>query len=170
MTDLSTTFAGINLRTLIVSSSGLSSSVERIRKMAQSGGAVVLKSFEQTVRSGKASPAVIPEGMTISGRDKAELLRIIFLIGKAKASVDIPVLPELHRSEEDRISHQKKWGRCLELEYLFLPTDKRTSKGYESAAWICLAVQEDLATIVNRGAAFPTSPGWSAVGVRGFRW
>ena len=52
MIDLSTTFAGLKMKSpLMVSSSGLSNSIERIKKIAQAGaGAVVMKSlFEEQI-------------------------------------------------------------------------------------------------------------------------
>ena len=52
MIDLSTSFAGLSLKNpIIVSSSGLTSSVDRIKKLAAAGaGAVVMKSlFEEQI-------------------------------------------------------------------------------------------------------------------------
>ena len=52
MTDLSISFAGLSMKSpIIVSSSGLTSSVDRIKKVAAAGaGAVVLKSlFEEQI-------------------------------------------------------------------------------------------------------------------------
>ena len=52
MIDLSTSFAGLSLKSpIIVSSSGLTSSVDRLKKVAAAGaGAVVMKSlFEEQI-------------------------------------------------------------------------------------------------------------------------
>ena len=79
MTDLKTTFAGLSLRNpIIISSSGLTNSVGKNKKLAEDGaGAIVLKSlFEEQIMleadlSLPASTAtLIPNGSTLQRRLK----------------------------------------------------------------------------------------------------
>jgi dihydroorotate dehydrogenase (fumarate) len=171
MTDLSTTFAGISLRSpLIVSSSGLSSSVERIRKMAQSGaGAVVLKSlFEEQImyEVGKVSAGGdYPEANDyIRAYTRQNSLEdYLSLIGKAKASVDIPVIASINciRSEEwTGFSHQieEAGADALELNIYFLPIDKQKDpREYESAYLDLVSAvrsKTSLPLIIKLGSSF----------------
>ena len=68
MTDLKTTFAGLSLRNpIIISSSGLTNSVGKNKKLAEDGaGAIVLKSlFEEQIMleaEQLKDPAFYPEG------------------------------------------------------------------------------------------------------------
>lgn len=106
--DLSTTFMGIKIdNPLIVASSGLTNSVDRVRECADNGaGAVVLKSlFEEQLITGKTTlisqddmyfwyPQAVDYVNTISKEDGiAEYLR---LIETAKKSVSIPVFASIN--------------------------------------------------------------------------
>ncbi len=103
-TDLSVTYAGLTLKSpVIVSSSGLTSSVERIKKIANAGaGAVVLKSlFEEQIQ--------YEVGELIGGADYPEALdyintyardnsvqQYLKLISDSKKAVDIPVMASIN--------------------------------------------------------------------------
>jgi dihydroorotate dehydrogenase (fumarate) len=106
--DLSTTFMGIKIANpLIVASSGLTNSVDRVKECADNGaGAVVLKSlFEEQLITGKTTlisqddmffwyPQAVDYVNTISKEDGiAEYLR---LIGNAKKAVSIPVMASVN--------------------------------------------------------------------------
>ena len=78
MTDLKTTFAGLSLRNpIIISSSGLTNSVDKNKKLAENGaGAIVLKSlFEEQIMleaDQLKDPAFYPEASDYL----AEIVRI----------------------------------------------------------------------------------------------
>lgn len=106
--DLSTTFMGIKIANpLIVASSGLTNSVDRVKECADNGaGAVVLKSlFEEQLITGKTTmisqddmffwyPQAVDFVNTISKEDGiAEYLR---LIENAKKAVSIPVMASIN--------------------------------------------------------------------------
>ena len=106
--DLSTTFMGIKIANpLIVASSGLTNSVDRVKECADNGaGAVVLKSlFEEQLITGKTTlisqddmffwyPQAVDFVNTISKEDGiAEYLR---LIENAKKAVSIPVMASVN--------------------------------------------------------------------------
>jgi dihydroorotate dehydrogenase (fumarate) len=106
--DLSTTFMGIKIANpLIVASSGLTNTVDRVKECADNGaGAVVLKSlFEEQLITGKTTlinqddmffwyPQAVDYVNSISKEDGiAEYLR---LIEKAKKAVTIPVMASVN--------------------------------------------------------------------------
>jgi dihydroorotate dehydrogenase (fumarate) len=147
MIDLSTTFAGLSLKSpIIVSSSGLTSSVERIKKMAAAGaGAVVLKSlFEEQIShetgdllSGSDYPEADDYIRTYARENSLE--QYLSLIRAAKEAVDIPVMASIN------CVHAAEWidfagkieeagADALELNIYFLPIDKETDpREYEKA-------------------------------------
>jgi dihydroorotate dehydrogenase (fumarate) len=147
MIDLSTTYGGLNLKTpLIVSSSGLTNSVERIKKMAQVGaGAVVLKSlFEEqimyevgTMDTGGDYPEA-GDYLQAYAKDNS-LDSYLSLIKSAKEAVSIPIIASINcvKSDEwiDFAKRIEKAGAdALELNIYFLPIDKEKGPGeYEQA-------------------------------------
>ena len=103
MTQLSTTFAGLKLKNpIIVSSSGLTSSVEKIKGLEAAGaGAVVLKSvFEEqiNIHAGQMSGYGTPEAddyLNAYVRSHA-LGEHIELIKGAKRACSIPVIASIN--------------------------------------------------------------------------
>ena len=103
MAQLSTTFAGLKLKNpIIVSSSGLTNSVEKIKKLEAAGaGAVVLKSvFEEQIKvqAGQMSGYGAPEAddyLNAYVRSNA-LNEHIELIKEAKKACDIPVIASIN--------------------------------------------------------------------------
>ena len=99
MTQLSTTFAGLKLKNpIIVSSSGLTNSVEKIKKLEAAGaGAVVLKSvFEEQIKvqAGQMSGYGAPEAddyLNAYVRSNA-LNEQIELIKEAKNKIENPLI------------------------------------------------------------------------------
>jgi dihydroorotate dehydrogenase (fumarate) len=147
MIDLSTKYGGLKLKTpLIVSSSGLTNSAERIRKMAQAGaGAVVLKSlFEEQIMhevSTMETGGDYPEAgdyLKTYARDHS-LGTYLALIKEAKESVSIPVIASINCMKSDEwIDFAKKieeaGADALELNIYFLPMDKnKNPREYETA-------------------------------------
>jgi dihydroorotate dehydrogenase (fumarate) len=147
MIDLSTTFAGLELKSpIIVSSSGLTSSVDRIRKMAAAGaGAVVMKSlFEEQIvheASNLSAESDYPEAgdyIRTYARENS-LDNYLSLITSAKEAVDIPVMASINCISGDewidfagRI--EEAGADALELNIYFLPIDKdKDPREYEKA-------------------------------------
>lgn len=147
MIDLSTTYGGLKLKTpLIVSSSGLTSSVERIKKMEQAGaGAVVLKSlFEEQIMfevSSMSTDQDYPEAADYVNAYAREnsLESYLSMIREAKAAISIPVIASINcvKSNEwvDFAKKMEKAGAdALELNIYFLPIEKsKDSRTYENA-------------------------------------
>lgn len=149
MIDLSTSYSGLNLRSpIIVGSSGLTDSVEKIQKIEEAGaGAVVLKSiFEEEVVF--EYDDVIKEAQTahvnleqfdyydfhLRGK---KLDSYINLIQGAKAKVSIPIIASINCVySHEWIAFAKKiqdaGADAIELNMFFLPSDfKRKAKEQE---------------------------------------
>jgi len=145
MPNLETTFAGLKLKNpIIVGSSGLTNSVDKIKEISQKGaGAVVLKSlFEEQIIHDVNS--TIKHG-TYPGADDyiAEYIKsnnvntYLNLIKEAKAKTDIPVIASIN------CQNSTKWitfakdiesagADALEVNVYFLPIDKnKPSSEYE---------------------------------------
>ncbi|MFO7935878.1 MAG: dihydroorotate dehydrogenase-like protein [Bacteroidales bacterium] len=176
MIDLSTTYAGMTLKSpFIVSSSGLTNSIERIRKIASAGaGGIVLKSlFEEQIMH---EIGVMSDG---SGHTEAEdylrtysrensLDNYLSLIRDAKERVRIPVMASINcmKAKEwvdfaEQI--QEAGADALELNIYFLPLDKdKNPRGYENAYLdVVSGVKKrvDIPVIVKLGSGF-TSITW----------
>ena len=147
MIDLSTTYGGLKLKSpLIVSSSGLTSSVERIKKMEQAGaGAVVLKSlFEEQIMfevSSMSAGSDYPEAadyLNAYARENS-LESYLSMIREAKTAVGIPVIASINCVKSNEwIEFAKKMEQAgadaLELNIYFLPIEKdKDSRTYEKA-------------------------------------
>lgn len=147
MIDLSTTYGGLKLKSpLIVSSSGLTSSFERIKKMEQAGaGAVVLKSlFEEQIMfeaSSMSAESDYPEAADYVNAYAREnsLESYLDMIREAKAAVKIPVIASINCVKSNEwIEFAKKIEQAgadaLELNIYFLPIEKdKDSRFYENA-------------------------------------
>ncbi len=147
MIDLSTTYAGLELKSpLIVSSSGLTHSIERIKKMALAGaGAVVLKSlFEEQIQyeigimsAGSDYPEAGDYVKTYARENSLE--SYLSVIRGAKEMVSIPVIASINCMKADEwIEFAKKiedaGADALELNIYFLPIQKdKNPREYETA-------------------------------------
>jgi len=147
MIDLSTTYAGMNLKSpFIVSSSGLTDSIERIGRMASAGaGGVVLKSlFEEQI--------IYETGNLSEGSDHTEaedylrtysrensLDNYLSLIRGAREMVDIPVMASINCVKGSEWVDfagqiQESGADALELNIYFLPIEKdKSPRDYETA-------------------------------------
>jgi len=147
MIDLSCTYGGIKLKSpLIVSSSGLSGSTERIKKMEKAGaGAVVLKSlFEEQILfevSSMSAGSDYPEAgdyMNAYARENS-LGNYLSMIRDAKAAVSIPVFASINCVKSNEwVDFAKKieeaGADALELNIYFLPISKdKNPREYENA-------------------------------------
>jgi dihydroorotate dehydrogenase (fumarate) len=139
MIDLSTNFAGLSLKSpIIVSSSGLTSSVDRIKKMAAAGaGAIVMKSlFEEQINfeisnisEGQDYPEAVDYIRTYARENS--LGQYLAAIKEAKDAVDIPVIASINCvSASEWIDFAGKiedaGADALELNIYFLPINKET--------------------------------------------
>lgn len=142
MSDLSTKYMGLGLRNpLIVSSCGLTQTVEGVRRCEEAGaGAVVLKSiFEEQIdfdadafTHKTGTSAWHPEAEEYVGRFGREehFSRYIELIRQAKSAVSIPVIASVHCVTAGawtdfamRVAQAGADG--LELNVFVLPSDPR---------------------------------------------
>ncbi len=145
MIDLTTSYAGLTLRNpIIISSSSLTDSVEKIKKLEESGaGAVVLKSlFEEQIK--------YETGTLLQTADHTEaedylnyyvrnnnVDQYLTLIENAKKNVSIPVIASINCiSPSEWIAFSKDieaaGADALELNVYFLPVDKNvTSRAFE---------------------------------------
>ena len=166
--SLATRYMGLRLANpVIVSSSGITGSVEGIVRCAEAGaGAVVVKSvFEEQIHA--ESEAVLersrfPTGYP-EGRDHLELYsqerafeRYLKLIGEAKEAVSIPVIASVHCiSASSWMDYTKRLQDAgadgLELNVFVLPTDtERDPRSYEQ-------LYVDVAEGVRRNVTIPVA-------------
>lgn len=141
MVQLKTTFAGLTLENpIIISSSGLTNSVEKIKKLEEAGaGAVVLKSvFEEqiTMQAGAMQGYGSPEADDYLGtyvRSHA-LNEHISLIEQAKKACNIPVIASINcYSDSEWVDFAKMMENAgadaLEINILTLQTEKDYTPG-----------------------------------------
>lgn len=145
MIDLSTSFAGLSMKSpIIVSSSGLTSSVDRIRKLAAAGaGAVVLKSlFEEQINyeiahvsEGQDYPEAMDYIRTYARENS--LGEYLSIIREAKEAVDIPVIASINCVSASEWTDfagkiEDAGADALELNIYFLPIEKdKDPRAYE---------------------------------------
>ena len=151
MTDLSTTYLGLKLRNpLVVSSSSLTDSVDKIKSYEEHGaGAVVLKSIfeEQIIHEAEKLDASLSQGAgSFAEASDSYFANIpmevgpeeyIRLLEGAKKAVKIPVIASINCvSSGNWASYAKKLeaagADALELNVYYLPTDpKKTGADIE---------------------------------------
>ncbi len=145
MAELKTSYLGLKIRNpVIVSSSGLSSSLSKIEKLAQFGaGAIVLKSiFEEQIRMEAGSmlqESDYPEAMDyiMAYSRNNEIEKYLKLIEEAKSTIDIPVIASINCvSSAEWISYAKNMEEAgadaIELNVFILPNSvKENGKKYE---------------------------------------
>ncbi len=163
MNRLKTSYLGLPLKNpLIVGSSSLTNSVEKVKKLESAGAAaVVLKSlFEEQmlheVQNLQQIGEYYPEAADylqgyVSGHSVAEYLK---LIGDLKQSVSIPVIASVNcLSASEWIDHALKMEQAgadaIEVNIYFLPTDK--TKISEK----CEATYFEIANALNKALKIP---------------
>ncbi len=158
MADLSTNYMGLSLRNpVIVGSSGLTNSVEKVAEIEKAGaGAVVLKSlFEEqimfhshkTVMQSDAGSYMYPEAEDYINNytqenDVGEYLK---LIRDCKAAVSIPVIASINCvSSAEWMSFGKKIEEAgadgLELNIFILPSDPRRGSEENEQVYLDIAM------------------------------
>ncbi|MCF8225548.1 MAG: dihydroorotate dehydrogenase-like protein [Bacteroidales bacterium] len=147
MVDLSVKYAGLDLKSpLVVSSSGLTSSVNRIKKIARAGaGAVVLKSlFEEQIEyeigqmeTGDGYPEAA-DYLKAYARENS-VSNYLQLIRDAKDAVNIPVIASVNCYSSDEWTDftakmEEAGADALELNIYFIANDKhKDPREYEQA-------------------------------------
>lgn len=162
MIDLSTTYAGLKMKSpVIVSSSGLTNSVERIKKIALAGaGGVVIKSlFEEQIMhevSNLSAGSDYPEAedyIRTYARENS-LESYLSVIKGAKEEVNIPIIASINCvSANEWMDFAGKiegaGADALELNIYFLPIDKdKDPREYEK-------VYLDLVSSVKNKTSLP---------------
>jgi len=165
MADLRVKYLGLDLKNpVIVSSSGLTSSVDKIREAEQAGaGAVVLKSlFEEQLKfeAGQyMGHSDYPEADDyILNYTKANLVSdYLTLIEEAKKAVQIPVIASVNCvSSSEWVDFSKKMeaagADALEVNVFYLPVDKsQTPEDYEK---VYFELAEKLKSLISIPLAF----------------
>jgi dihydroorotate dehydrogenase (fumarate) len=139
--DLSTNYLGLKLKNpIIVGSSGLTDSVEKIQNLeAMGAGVVVLKSLfeeeiimemEETIHSMTNRHFVFPETMDYMETVHKEdiLTNYLQLITDSKKSVEIPIIASINCVSSQKWTFfakeiEKAGADALELNLFFLPSD-----------------------------------------------
>ncbi len=155
MTNLNTTYLGLNLKNpIIVSSSGLTNSIDKIEKLVNAGvGAVVLKSlFEEQINheiNNQISTGEgydYPEAMDyITGYTKDNSVgKYLKLISDAKAKFDIPVIASINCfSANEWVDFAKKieeaGADAIELNVHVVNTDKNVEASVVEGLYYSIA-------------------------------
>ena len=142
MTDLKTTFAGLSLRNpIIISSSGLTNSVGKNKKLAEDGaGAIVLKSlFEEQIMleaEQLKDPAFYPEGSDYLAEYIREhkLSEYLTLIKESKKVCPIPIIASINcYSDSEWVDFAKQieeaGADAIEINILALQSDIQYTYG-----------------------------------------
>lgn len=141
--DLSTSYLGLQLKNpIVVGSSGLTDSVEKIKNLdAMGAAAVVLKSLfeeeilmemEETIHSMTNRNFIFPESMDYMQTVVREdiLSNYLELITETKKAVDIPVIASINCVTSQKWTYfaqeiEKAGADALELNLFFLPSDNQ---------------------------------------------
>lgn len=145
MPNLTTNYLGIDLKNpIIVASSGLTDSVEKIKELeAHGAGAVVLKSLfeeeivmemEEQMHAMTNRPYIYPETFDYMEEDPQEdsVRKYLRLIEEAKAAVSIPVIASINCVSAQKWTYfsreiEKAGADALEINLFVLPTDLNRS-------------------------------------------
>ncbi|MFO8022620.1 MAG: dihydroorotate dehydrogenase-like protein [Perlabentimonas sp.] len=165
MANLQTNYLGLTLKNpVIVSSSGLTSTVESIQKLETNGAAaVVLKSlFEEQILQEAGSLSLhsdYPEAEDyLRGYVTSNSVeKYLNLISKAKEAVSIPVIASINCFSASKwidfaAKIQEAGADALEVNVFLLPTDiKKTAESYES---IYFTLAEKLKKVISIPVTF----------------
>ncbi len=151
MANLKTQYAGLDLKTpVIASSSGITDSVEKVKKLSDAGvGAVVLKSIfeeeillemKETMQNMTARPYVSLEAMDFMIDEPQEDLirKYLTLISNCKKEVDIPIIASINAVSNQKWTYlaseiEKAGADAIELNMFALPSDMdKTSQEIEA--------------------------------------
>jgi dihydroorotate dehydrogenase (fumarate) len=165
MANLETTYLGINLKNpIIVSSSGLTSTLDKIKELEQFGaGAVILKSiFEEQINhevGNLETPSNYPEaGDYLSAYVKSNAIdTYIQLIKDAKQNVSIPVIASINCiSSEQWVEYAIKIAEAgadaLEVNVFYVPNSVEESSAVYEKLYFDIA--EKIKSVINIPVAF----------------
>ena len=165
MANLETTYLGLNLKNpVIVSSSGLTSNVESIKKLEANGAAaVVLKSlFEEQILHEAGSLTVHSDYPEAEDYLKAYVTsnnveKYLELITKAKSEVGIPIIASINCISASKwidfaAKIQEAGADALEINVFVLPTDSR--KKAEDYETVYFTLAEKLKNIISIPVSF----------------
>ncbi|MCY1719318.1 dihydroorotate dehydrogenase-like protein [Prolixibacteraceae bacterium Z1-6] len=146
MSNLETTYLGLKLKNpLVAASSGLTSSVEKIKELANAGiGAIVLKSiFEEQINNEVSS--MLEKDQQNMAYPEAEdyiknylrdntVTKHLELLKKAKEAVDIPIIASVNCvTGAEWTSFAKDFEEAgadaIELNIFYMPTDRHEKPG-----------------------------------------
>ncbi|MRT92291.1 dihydroorotate dehydrogenase-like protein [Ancylomarina sp. 16SWW S1-10-2] len=145
MPDLSTSYLGLKLKNpIVIASSGLTDSVEKIKELEANGAAaVVLKSiFEEEIimemdekmLNMTGRPFIYPETFDYMNDEPEEDLvrKYLRLIKEAKAAVSIPIIASINCVSSQKWIYlaseiEKAGADALEINFFVLPTDLNRS-------------------------------------------
>ena len=168
MQNLSTTYMGLTLKNpLIVSSSGLTNSIENILQLEAKGvGAIVLKSlFEEQINEEvknlrenekKTNNNTEPEDYIADYIRENNLQSYLDLIRMAKSSVKIPIIASINCLTADEwVSFaqnlEKAGADALEINAFIMPSDRKISSADIEFRYL------DILTEVRRAVKIPVS-------------
>ena len=125
MTDLKTTFAGLQLKNpIIISSSGLTNSAGKNKKLAEAGaGAIVLKSlFEEQIliEADQLKDPTYSEGNDYLADYIREhkLAEYLELIKESKKVCDIPIIASINcYTDTEWIDLQSRWKKPVRMHW-----------------------------------------------------
>lgn len=146
MANLETTYLGLKLKNpLVAASSGLTSSVEKIKELAEAGiSAIVLKSiFEEQINNEVTN--MLSKDQQNTSYPEAEdyiknylrdntVTKHLELVKKAKEAVDVPIIASINCvSSAEWTSFAKDFEEAgadaIELNIFYLPTDRNEKPG-----------------------------------------
>jgi dihydroorotate dehydrogenase (fumarate) len=153
MSNLETTYLGLKLKNpLVAASSGLTSTVDKIKELENAGiGAVVLKSIFEEQIVGEVT-SMLKKEIQNSGYPEAEdyiksylrdnsIKKHIELIELAKKEVDIPIIASINCiTGEEWTSFAKDFEEAgadaIELNIFYIPTDRHEKPGIVEQLYI----------------------------------
>ncbi len=165
MADLTTSFLGLTLRNpLIVGSSGLTDSVEKIKEIEQAGaGAVVLKSLfeeeiiaemEEAMHRMTSRAFIYPETFDYMDEEEEEdsVRKFLRLIRESKDAVQIPIIASINCVTSQKWTYFAKeiedaGADALELNLFILPTDFTRSADENEKLYF--EIVEEVKKVVN---------------------
>ena len=145
MPNLTTNYLGLDLKNpIIVASSGLTDSVEKLVELEENGaGAVVLKSLfeeeiimemEEQMHAMTSRPYIYPETFDYMQEEPHEdiLRKYLRLIEEAKAALSIPVIASINCVSAEKWTYfsreiEKAGADAMEINLFVLPTDMNRS-------------------------------------------
>ncbi len=180
MANLKTKYAGLELKNpVIASSSGVTDSVSRVKKLADAGvGAVVLKSIfeeeillemEELMQNMTARPFMHLDTVDFDDEPHEDLIRkYLGLISDCKKEVDIPIIASINAVSNQKWTYlaseiENAGADAIELNMFALPSDmNKTSQEIEDT--YLDIVKEVLAQVKNIPVTVKISHYFTAMG------